>query len=66
MGFAAKTEEDITRYTPGLTTFVKKDEKIYRVACDLFGPEDFYSPIWPMRDMLYHADREWQPRISYT
>jgi hypothetical protein len=53
------------RYTPGFTTFLKKEDKIYRVACDLFGPGDLFSPIWPMMDMLHHSDKEWHPKVSY-
>jgi predicted dithiol-disulfide oxidoreductase (DUF899 family) len=65
MGFSLQTEDGKTRYTPGFTTFLKRENKIYRVACDLFGPGDFYSPIWPMMDMLHHADKEWHPKVSY-
>jgi|LakMenE18May11ns_1017448.scaffolds.fasta_scaffold9593243_2 predicted dithiol-disulfide oxidoreductase (DUF899 family) len=65
MGFSFQTEDGKTRYTPGYTTFVKKEDKIYRVACDLFGPGDFYSPIWPMMDMLHNSDKEWHPRVNY-
>jgi predicted dithiol-disulfide oxidoreductase (DUF899 family) len=65
MGFSHQTEDGKTRYTPGFTTFLKKEDKIYRVACDLFGPGDFYSPIWPMMDMLHHSDKEWHPKVRY-
>ena len=65
MGFSHQTEDGKTRYTPGFTTFLKKEDKIYRVACDLFGPGDLFSPIWPMMDMLHHSDKEWHPKFRY-
>lgn len=65
MGFAHKTDDGKVRFTPGFTTFLMQQDKIYRVACDLFGPGDMFSPIWPMMDMLYHSDKEWYPKFSY-
>jgi hypothetical protein len=44
---------------------LKKDNKIFRVACDLFGPGDFYSPIWHMMDMLYYEEKVWSPKFGY-
>lgn len=65
MGYSVISEDGKTRYIPGYTTFVKKDARTYRVASDLFGPGDFYSPIWGMLEMLYHSDREWHPKFNY-
>jgi hypothetical protein len=65
MGFSLQTEDGKTRYTPGFTSFLKKDNKIFRVACDLFGPGDFYSPIWHMMDMLYYEEKVWSPKFGY-
>ena len=64
MGFV-KEHNGKMGYWPGFTTFLKKEGKIYRVACDYFGPGDFYAPIWHFKDMLFHSDREWQPKFSY-
>ncbi len=64
MGFSKVNTEGKISYYPGFTTFLKKEDKIYRVACDTFGPGDFFSPIWPMLDML-HSDKEWHPKFNY-
>lgn len=65
MGFTFIGENEKRRYWPGFTSFLRKDDKVYRVACDTFGPGDFYSPIWGMIDMLHHSDKEWHPKFSY-
>lgn len=65
MGFSHVNVNGKKVFTPGYSTFLKKEGKIYRVAFDLFGPGDFYSPIWHMMDLLYHSDREWHPKFSY-
>ena len=65
MGFSTINEDGKTSYWPGFTTLLKKDGKIYRVACDTFGPGDSFSPIWGMIDMLHHSDKEWHPKFTY-
>lgn len=64
MGFVVE-KDGKKSYWPGFTTFLKKEEKIYRVASDYFGPGDFYSPIWHMMDRLHHSEKEWHPKFSY-
>lgn len=61
MGFQTINEEGKSSFMPGYTTFLKKEGKIYRVACDTFGPGDFYAPIWSFIEMLHHADKPWRP-----
>ena len=65
MGFTFIGENEKRRYWPGFTSFLRKGDKVYRVACDTFGPGDFYSPVWGMIDMLHHSDKEWHPKLSY-
>jgi predicted dithiol-disulfide oxidoreductase (DUF899 family) len=61
MGFQITNEEGKNSLMPGYTTFVKKEGKIFRVACDTFGPGDFYAPIWSFIEMLHHTDKPWRP-----
>jgi predicted dithiol-disulfide oxidoreductase (DUF899 family) len=65
MGFSFLDENDKQRYWPGFTSFLKREDKVYRVACDTFGPGDFYSPVWGMIDMLHHSEKEWNPKFNY-
>lgn len=60
MGFESR-DGDKKSFMPGYTTFLKKEDGIYRVACDTFGPGDFYSPVWQFMDMLHHGQKEWIP-----
>jgi predicted dithiol-disulfide oxidoreductase (DUF899 family) len=64
MGFSFVDENEKKRFWPGFTSFLKKDNKVYRVACDTFGPGDFFSPIWGMIDMLHHSEKEWHPKFN--
>lgn len=66
MGFCEVREDGKKSYWPGFTTFLKKEGRMYRIACDTFGPGDFFSPIWPMMGMLHHSDKEWHPKFSYS
>lgn len=61
MGFQTISAEGKSSFMPGFTTFLKKEGKIFRVACDTFGPGDFYSPIWYFMEMLHYADKPWRP-----
>jgi len=61
MGF----EPEPGTYWPGVSTFVKKDGKIYRKAHDIFGPGDSYCSVWHLFDLLPNKIK-WEPKYSYN
>lgn len=50
---------------PGVSTFVKKDEKVYRAGFDYFGPGDVYNSPWHLFELLYNGVNGWQPKYNY-
>ncbi len=52
-------------YSPGVSTFLKEDGKIFRTAKDFFGPHDNYCGVWHIFDLLPRGINEWQPKFSY-
>lgn len=48
---------------PGISTFFKKDGKIYRRAHAGFGPGDNFCVMWDIIDLL--GDQDWQPKYKY-
>lgn len=49
---------------PGVSTFVKKGSKIYRVADTEFGPGDNYCPAWDLFDLL--PKKNWNAKFRYS
>jgi len=58
-------EDDRGDFWPGVSTFVKRNGKIYRIAKDFFGPHDNYCSVWHFFDLLPEGTSEWQPKFSY-
>lgn len=54
-----------TYYNPGVSAFVKKDNKIYRSNKDYFGPGDTYNNVWHFFDLLSKGSNDWQPKYHY-
>jgi predicted dithiol-disulfide oxidoreductase (DUF899 family) len=48
---------------PGVSTFVKKGGKIFRVADTGFGPGDNFCAMWDLNDLLPKND--WGPKFHY-
>jgi predicted dithiol-disulfide oxidoreductase (DUF899 family) len=48
---------------PGISTFVKKGGKIYRVADTLLGPGDNFCVAWDLFDLL--PKKNWEPKFRY-
>ena len=61
MGFEGKTGE----YWPGVSTFIKENGKIFRIARDSFGPHDNYCSVWHLFDLLPQGERVWEPKFEY-
>jgi len=62
MGF----QDEKGDYWPGVSTFLKKDGKIFRVAKDFFGPHDNYCNVWHLFDLLPRGINEWEPKFDYS
>ncbi len=60
MGFV-----DGDRYLPGMSTFYRDDETIYRVARRRFGPHDEFCAAWNMFEVLRDGVDGWAPRFWY-
>jgi predicted dithiol-disulfide oxidoreductase (DUF899 family) len=50
---------------PGMSTFVKRDDGIYRIASSPFGPMDPFAGIWHMFALLENGADGWQPKYTY-
>ena len=50
---------------PGVSTFFKKDGKIFRVGKDTFGPGDKYCVAWHFLDLLKNGKDGWEPKFHY-
>ncbi len=50
---------------PGVSTFIKKNKKIYRIADTGFGPGDNYCSAWDLMDLLPGKALNWGPKFKY-
>ncbi|MBS1964106.1 MAG: DUF899 family protein [Bdellovibrionales bacterium] len=48
---------------PGVSTFVKKGGKLYRVSDTGFGPGDNFCPAWDFFDLL--PKKDWEAKFRY-
>lgn len=61
MGFGTNEEP-----CPGVSVFHKaKDNKIFRVAKDKFGPGDNYCIVYHLFDLLPKRSTGWMPKFKY-
>ncbi|MCO4781352.1 MAG: DUF899 family protein [Candidatus Cloacimonetes bacterium] len=57
-----KFEKEDGSVWPGFSVFQKtKDNKVYHVSKDYFGPGDQYCGVWHFFDLL-PSDKEWHPK----
>ncbi|MDD3180607.1 MAG: DUF899 family protein [Opitutaceae bacterium] len=61
LGFLPEPDEPC----PGVSTFVKRGRKIYRVASAPFGPYDPFCSVWHFFALLADGAEEWAPRFRY-
>lgn len=61
MGYQPKPDEP----WPGMSTFVRKNGKIFRVATAPFGPFDSFCATWPMIALLAGGVDGWIPQYRY-
>ncbi len=53
-------------FQPGVSSLIKKEGKIYRIAHDSFGPGDYYNAAWHFFDLFPKGDNGWIPKYDYT
>jgi predicted dithiol-disulfide oxidoreductase (DUF899 family) len=58
-------EKEEKKYWPGVSTFVRKEGKIFRVNYDFFGPGDYYCSVWHLFDLLPKGENAWKPKYVY-
>jgi len=58
-------EKDTESYLPGVSTFKKTDEGVFRVNYDFFGSGDTYCSVWHLLDLLPNKVNGWQPKYNY-
>ena len=61
MKFATKDGDMI----PGISVFIKKSGKIYRLSKSVFGPGDNFCVAWDVFDMLPGKALDWEPQFKY-
>jgi predicted dithiol-disulfide oxidoreductase (DUF899 family) len=60
-------EPEPGKFWPGVSVFRKEPGgRIVRTARDVFGPGDFYCPVWHLFDLLPEGAHGWQPKFTYT
>ena len=59
MGYADKNGD----VAPGVSTFIKKNGKIYRFSDSIFGPGDNFCPAWDLFDLL--PAKTWEAKFRY-
>ena len=64
MGFEMEKEGRIY-YSPGVSALIKRDNTIFRVAKDSFGPGDLYNPAWHFYDLFPKGADGWEPKYDY-
>jgi predicted dithiol-disulfide oxidoreductase (DUF899 family) len=50
---------------PGVSTFRRKGNKIYRIASAPFGPYDPFCATWHFFDLLADGVGDWSPKFQY-
>lgn len=53
------------RYRPGVSTFVREGDSVYRIARRRFGPRDDFCAAWNFFDILQDGVDGWTPRFHY-
>jgi predicted dithiol-disulfide oxidoreductase (DUF899 family) len=49
---------------PGVSSFYKKDGKVYRHATSPFGPGDMYCATWHLMDLLKDGVTDFQAKFQ--
>ncbi|OGC93269.1 MAG: hypothetical protein A2142_06550 [candidate division Zixibacteria bacterium RBG_16_48_11] len=50
---------------PGVSTFYKKNGKIYRIRFASFGEGDSFCAVWHFLDLLADGRNGWEPKYKY-
>ncbi len=50
---------------PGVSTFYKDREKIYRIGYASFGEGDSFCAVWHFLDLLAQGRNGWEPKYKY-
>jgi predicted dithiol-disulfide oxidoreductase (DUF899 family) len=50
---------------PGVSTFKKKNGKIYLASQSMFGPGDNYCSVWDLFDLLPSGASDWEAKFKY-
>jgi predicted dithiol-disulfide oxidoreductase (DUF899 family) len=61
MGFEGEKKDP----WPGVSTFYKKEGKIYRISYASFGEGDSFCPVWHFLDMLADGRNGWKAKFKY-
>jgi len=51
---------------PGAIVLKKKEDGIYMVSRDYFGPGDPYCGVWHLFNLIPEGANKWAPKISYS
>ena len=52
-------------FVPGVSVFIKKSGKIFRVSDATFGPGDNFCVAWDLFDLLPGGSGDWGPKFRY-
>ena len=52
-------------FVPGVSVFMKKNGKLFRVSDATFGPGDNFCVTWDLFDLLPGGSGDWEPKFRY-
>jgi predicted dithiol-disulfide oxidoreductase (DUF899 family) len=53
-------------YFPGVSVFVRRGGKTFRISDTRFSPGDLYCGVWHLFDLLPDGSNDWRPKFSYA
>lgn len=60
-----QSAEEGANNMPGVVVYERKDDKIFRKNCAVFGPGDLYCSMWNLLGLAGLGEEQWTPQYSY-
>jgi len=50
---------------PGIVSYKRENDRIYRRSSSLFGPGDLFCSLWHVLSLAGVGEEEWTPQYNY-
>jgi hypothetical protein len=50
---------------PGLVTYLREGDQVFKMSSAVFGPGDLYCSIWHILSLAGVGEQDWTPQYSY-